>query len=403
MGLFEKLFKSKEVTNVNKIKNQLQMLNSYTPSFTNHQGGLYEVDLIRSAIHAKAKHSAKLKPQIMGSAYKNLGIILGTQPNQYQSTYEFLYRLRTNYEVDTYAFILPMYSDDYMNIIGFYPLKANQVELMEYNNQIWLRYTFINGKRAAIEYDRVGVISKMSYKSDFLGDGNAVLDPTMSLLNLQNQGIEEGIKQGAMIRFMAKIGRTLSPDDLELERKNFTMTNLSTDNKTGMMIYDAKYDDVKQVDSKPFIIDDKQMDFIKNNVYSYFGVNEDILQNKFSEDGWNAFYEGEIETFSLQLSLMFTNMLFTKNEKAHGNQVHFTSNRLQYASNQTKIQISTQLFDRGIFGTDDIAEIWNMPLTGENKKYIRREYAEIGKLNDPIDEKEVEYEQKEEQENSDDI
>ena len=165
---------------------------------------------------------------------------------------------------------------------------------MEYNGEVWLRYTFANGKKAAIEFERVGVLSKMSYKNEFLGDGNGVLNPTMSMLDMQKQGIEEGIKQGAMIRFMAKIGRTLTPDDLEKERKQFTMTNLSSDNKTGILIYDAKYDNVAQIKSEPFIIDDKQMEYIKNNVYSYFGVNEDILQNKFNEDMWNAFYEGEI-------------------------------------------------------------------------------------------------------------
>jgi len=148
-----------------------------------------------------------------------------------------------------------------------------------------------------------------------------------------------------------------------------------------MLIYDAKYDNVTQIKSEPFIIDDKQMGYIKNNVYSYFGVNEDILQNKFNEDVWNAFYEGEIEPFAIQLSLAMTNMLYTNKEKAFGNSIHFSANRLQYASNKTKLDVSVQLFDRGIFGTDDIAEIWNMPKSGENKKYIRLEYAEVDKLN----------------------
>lgn len=365
-----------------------KMLNSYTPVFYSFNGGVYESELTRSAIHAKAKHTAKLKPAILGNAYKNLEKTLQTQPNEFQSTYEFLYRLRTYYEVDTYTFIIPIEEFAPRRVVGFYPLKAAQVELLEdSNSQVWLRYTFANGQKAVIEYDRVGVLSKMAYKSEFMGDGNNVLNPTMSMLDLQKQGIEEGIKQGAMIRFMAKIGRTLSPDDLQKERSQFTMTNLSSDNNTGVMIYDAKYENVNQIESKPFIIDDKQMNYIKNNVYSYFGVNEDILQNKFNEDVWNAFYEGEIEPFAIQLSLAMTNMLFTSKEKAYNNEVHFSANRLQYASNKTKLDVSVQLFDRGIFGTDDIAEIWNMPKTGDNKKYIRKEYAQIENLDSDIVEK----------------
>ncbi len=371
-----------------------KMLNSYTPVFYSFNGGVYESELTRSAIHAKAKHTAKLKPAILGNAYKNLEKTLQTQPNEFQSTYEFLYRLRTYYEVDTYTFIIPIEEFAPRRVVGFYPLKATQVELLEDSSgQVWLRYTFANGQKAVIEYDRVGVLSKMAYKSEFLGDGNNVLNPTMSMLDLQKQGIEEGIKQGAMIRFMAKIGRTLSPDDLQKERSQFTMTNLSSDNNTGVMIYDAKYENVNQIESKPFIIDDKQMNYIKNNVYSYFGVNEDILQNKFNEDVWNAFYEGEIEPFAIQLSLAMTNMLFTSKEKAYNNEVHFSANRLQYASNKTKLDVSVQLFDRGIFGTDDIAEIWNMPKTGDNKKYIRKEYAQIENLDsDVVEQVEVEEE-----------
>lgn len=390
MGLFNSIFGKQK--NDKRVMEYFKMLNSYTPVFYSFNGGVYESELTRSAIHAKSKHTAKLKPAILGNAYKNLEKTLQTQPNEFQSTYEFLYRLRTYYEVDTYTFIIPIEKFAPRRVVGFYPLKATQVELLEDSSgQVWLRYTFANGQKAVIEYDRVGVLSKMAYKSEFLGDGNNVLNPTMSMLDLQKQGIEEGIKQGAMIRFMAKIGRTLSPDDLQKERSQFTMTNLSSDNNTGVMIYDAKYENVNQIESKPFIIDDKQMNYIKNNVYSYFGVNEDILQNKFNEDVWNAFYEGEIEPFAIQLSLAMTNMLFTPKEKAYNNEVHFSANRLQYASNKTKLDVSVQLFDRGIFGTDDIAEIWNMPKTGDNKKYIRKEYAQIENLDsDVVEQVEVE-------------
>ena len=379
MGLFERLFKKQERSKVTQ--EFLKEINTYRPVFYNGATGVYESEITRSVIHAKAKHTAKLKPNIIGSAYKGLEKTLQTKPNAFQSTYDFLYRLRTYYEVDTYTFILPIFEYGTERVTGFYPLKAERVEIVnDTTGKTWLRYKFSTGKVAAIEYERVGVLSKMAYKSEFLGDGNGVLQSTMSMLDLQKQGIEEGIKQGAMIRFMAKLGRTLSPEDLEKERKYFTMTNLSSDNNTGVAIYDAKYEDIKQIESKPFIIDDKQMDYIKNSVYSYFGVNEDILQNKFDEDVWNAFYEGEIEPFSIQLSLAMTNMLFSSKEKAFGNEVHFSANRLQYASNKTKLDVSVQLFDRGIFGTDDIAEIWNMPKTGDNKKYIRLEYAEVDNL-----------------------
>ena len=193
--------------------------------------------------------------------------------------------------------------------------------------------------------------------------------------------MQEAIKQGAFIRFMAKLGQTLRPEDIESERNRFSKTNLSVDNRSGVMMFDAKYSDVKQIESKPFIVDADQMKIIQNNVFNYFGINESILQNNFNEDTWNAFYEGKIEPFATKLGLVMTNMTFSNIEIAHGNSIVFTANRMQYASNSTKLQVSTQLFDRGILSTNDVMDIWNLPHVEDgDKRYIRREYTEAENL-----------------------
>ena len=133
----------------------------------------------------------------------------------------------------------------------------------------------------------------------------------MNLLDMQKQGIIDGIKQSATIRFMGKFGQVVSPEDVTKEREKFSKENLSADNKSGLLLFDMKYADIKQIDSKPFIVDAEQMKIIQNNVFNYFGTNEDILQNKYDENKWSAYYEGEIEPFAIQLSLVLTNMLFT--------------------------------------------------------------------------------------------
>jgi hypothetical protein len=399
MGLLDRLFGKQEQNKAETLTETLDTFTARTPMFNKFGGSIYEMELTRSVVHAKAKHTAKLSPHIVGGARKDLENILKYQPNEFQTTYDFLYRLRTLYEVDTYVFVIPLLSDDGMHIKGFYPLQAPQVEIMEHGGTLYLRYKFINGETAAIEYDRVGILSKMSYENEFFGDGNGVLSTTMSLLDLQNQGIDDAIRQGATIRFMAQLGQVIRDEDLKKERDNFSKQNLSAENKSGVLLFDQKYSNVKQIENKPFVIDEKQLDFIKNNIFSYFGINEDILQNKFNEDVWNAFYEGEIEPFAIQLSLALTNMIFTSKEKAFGNEIHFSANRLQYASNQTKLNVSQMLFDRGIAGTDDIAEIWNMPQTGDNKKWIRGEYVgkEFIKDGDLIYEETDEEEQVEEE------
>lgn len=386
MGLFDKIFPKQ-----NQVQNQVQSaiqgyfksLTVYTPSFTSYDGGIYEMELTRAAIDRYATFCSKLKPEIQGNAYKNLEKILQYKPNPWMNTSQFLYRLATILKVNTTAFILPLYAEDYETITGFYPLLPHRTELIEVGGEPWLRYKFMNGQTAAIEYSRVGILTRFQYKNDFFGDGNAALNPTMNLLDIQKQGIVEGIKQSAFLRFMARINGTITPDDMKKEKARFSADNLSIENQTGVLMFDGKYAEVKQIDSKPFIVDADQMKIIQNNVYNYFATNEDILQNKYDEDKWNAYYEGEIEPFAIQLSLVLTNMLFTQKEIAFDNAVIFSANRLQYASNSTKLSVSQQLFDRGILSTNQVMDIWNMAHVPDgDKRYIRREYAEINQIGD---------------------
>lgn len=381
MGLFGWLFPNREKNEkADKVQSYFKTMNAYTPSFTTYNGGIYEMELTRAAIHAFATSVSKLKPEFIGDVYSEMGERLQFKMNDHMDTSKFLYRLATILSVNTTAFIIPLYHDDMVTIKGYYPLLPYNTEVIDVKGEPWLRYTFPNGSKSAIELEHVGVLTQYQFKNEFFGDGNEPLLPTLTLLDIQRQGMMDAVKQSAVIRFMAKLGMNLNSEDIAKEREQFSSDNLSADNQTGIMMFDNKYTDVKQIDSKPYVIDKEQMELIKDNVYSYFGVNEDIIQNKFDEDTWNAFYEGKIEPFALQLGLVMTNMTFTDEEVKQGNYIMFTSNRLQYASNRTKLQVSTQLFDRGILTTNQINDIWNLPrVEGGDDRYIRKEYARLGK------------------------
>lgn len=378
MGLFEKIFKK---PSLKQIQGYFKMLNGYTPIFTTYDGGVYEMELTRAAIHAIATQCSKLKPEIKGNAYKELHKRLQFKPNSFMDASKFLYRLATILHVQNTAFIAPIMDETGEYITGYYPILPSMCEVVEYNGEPWLRYTFSTGQKAAIEFNRVGIMTMFQYKNDFFGENNSVLYPTMQLIHTQNQGIIEGVKNSANIRFMARLANIFKDEDIRKERKRFTEENLSADNNSGVLMFDNKYADVKQIISKPFIVDSTQMELIKNNVFNYFGVNEKILQNNFNEDEWNAFYEGKIEPFAIQLSLVMSNMTFTEREIAFGNQIIFSANRLQYASNKSKLDIVVQLFDRGILTRNEGREIFNMaPIENGDKYYIRKEYAEVNHL-----------------------
>ena len=58
-----------------------------------------------------------------------------------------------------------------------------------------------------------------------------------------------------------------------------------------------------------------------------------------------------------------------------GNKVMATANRLQYLSNQDKLNVSSQMLDRGIMSINDVREIWNLPPVEDgDRRIIRGEY-----------------------------
>lgn len=378
MGLFEKIRQKEKMEQ--KVSDYFRLMNGYVPIFSSFEGGLYEMELTRAAIHSFATHCSKLKPEIKGSDNQKLERTLQFKPNRIMDAKKYLYRLATVYMTDNTAFIAPLY-DNFFEIIGFYPLLTSKCRIVDYDKKRYLRYDFGNGQHGSVELENVGIMNQFQYRDELFGESNACMRPTMDLMNVQNQGIIEGIKNGASIRFLAKLANSLKDKTIAEERKRFIEDNLTVTNNGGVMMYDAKYEDVKVIDSKPFIVNPMQMSQIKENVFTYFGTNEKILQNNFTSDEWNAYYEGKIEPFAIEASLVHTNMVFSEREVARGNQIMFTANRLQYLTNSEKLNTVTQLFDRGFMTHNQGLEIFNMPpVENGDKRYIRKEYIETNNL-----------------------
>lgn len=380
MGLFDWLFGNKPKKQ-GQYEGTYKMLNGYTPHFTSWNGHLYESELVRASINALATHISKLDVKTYGAAKPALARKLQHGPNEFQTWTQFLARAATIYYNNNTLFITPVW-DEFGEISGIYTPLPERCEIVQYDNVPFLRYQFSNGQTAAVELEYCGIMTRMQYRSDFFGESNHALRPTMELIHVQNQGIEEGVKSSATYRFMAKMTNFVKPEDLAKERKRFTTENLATDNdNNGLLLFPNTYSDIRQIEAKPFTVDADQMKVIQENVFQYFGVNQDILENKYSADVWAAFYESAVEPWAIQFSQVLTKMLYTFREQSQGNYVMATANRLAYMSNADKLNVSAQMADRGLMTRNEIREIWNLPPLPEpvgSQLPIRGEYYNVG-------------------------
>ena len=354
-------------------------LTPYKPVFHTWQGSIYESELIRSAIYARARHISKLKFDSTGSAKPALQSKLKQGPNQWQTWSQFLSRTSVILDVHNTAFIVPV-KDKSLTTTGYFTVLPNRCKIVEYDDELWLRYEFSGGDVGAVRLDECVILTQHQYKKDFFGETNTALDPTLKVIDLNKQGIEEAIRNGATFRFWAKMNNFTKDADLKKEADRFGELAFGSDSD-GMLLFPNTYTDIHQYENKPFTVDTAQIDQINRSVYNYFGVNEDVLQNKAYGDSWAAFYEGCVEVFAIALSDGLTKAMYTERERATGNHVMFTSNRLQYMSNADKLAVAAQLTDRGIFSINEAREVFNLPpVENGDIRTIRGEYKNVDDL-----------------------
>lgn len=384
MGLFDLIFGNRPKP-VGKYEGEFKMLDGYKPHFTKFGGNIYESELIRAAINVRATHISKLHVEMMGTARAALQNKMKHGPNQFQTWAQFLYRLSTILDVHNTAFIIPIY-DEFGEPSGVFTPLPHKCTLIQYGDKPYLRYEFMWGERAAIELEYCGIMTKYQYSHDLFGENNHALLPTIDLIHIVNQGIQEGVKSAATYRFAAQVSNFTKTEDLAKERKRFTQENFSKEAEGGgLLLFPNTYRDIKQLDVKPWVVDADQMAVINKAVYEYYGVNEEILMNKAFGDQWAAFYEGALEPFAIQFSEVMTKMFFTLREQTNGNGVIATANRLQYLSNADKLAVSAQMADRGLMTRNEIREIWNLAPLPEpigSQLPIRGEYYNVSDTDD---------------------
>ena len=149
-------------------------------------------------------------------------------------------------------------------------------------------------------------------------------------------------------------------EDIRKERARIKEANLS-DKEGFLLLFSNLVGEPKQIDYKPYTIDDKQLNRIDENIEKYFGVSPEAIRNELTGDKAAAFYEGAVETFAIQASEVITNMLFTPIEQSTGNGFMLTANRIQFMTNADKLSFTTQMADRGLVFIDELREIWNLP------------------------------------------
>ena len=355
MGLIDRIFGRPRAAGAGE--SRFETLTAYSPVFRSWGGQIYESELVRAAVDAKARHVGKLQYRMQGTARQKLYTATKAAPNPWYTWPQFLERCSNIYEVQNNLFIVPLL-DEMGEVGGYFPALPSTCEVVDRGGEPYLKYIFRNGQKRSVPLRRCAVVTKHQLTDDIFGEGNTALMPTMELVNMVNQGIMEGVKNGATYRFMAQLTGKAFDEDLRKERERFDKNNFQGGGG-GLLLFGNQMTNVQQLKQEGFKVDADQQKLIRENVCNYFGVSEKVIRNEATGDELDAFYNGAIEPFAIKLSDALSRMVFTERERNGGNAITFAGDRLQYMNISSKISMAQQLGDRGILTIDEIRALFN--------------------------------------------
>jgi len=284
---------------------------------------------------------------------------------------DFLYKVRTMYEVQNAAFIL-INRNNLMQVTGFYPIPYNSIEALKSDKgNLYIKFYMPDSQETIIAWEDLAVVRKDYFKSDIIGDDNNSLIETLDLINTTNQGIANAVKSTANLRGIIQTKKAMLKDDnVKAMKDKFVEDYMNVSNEGGIAALDSTYD-FTPLTMSPTVTNWAQMKEFRENVYRYFGISENVILSKANESEWDAFYESKIEPFLLALGLELTSKIFTDRELSLKNEVMFESSRMAYASNATKLAM-VSMVDRGALVPNEWRQIFNLPPLPGGDEPLRR-------------------------------
>lgn len=367
-SLFSRIFGSDNNTEPPQTATSFKLLDDNKAIFTTYKGDYKNEIDVRACVDTIARNGAKMHPRhirnytrdgvmkmenVKGDLYK----LLAKQPNEIQNAYKFYYQVITDLELHNNS-IIYINKDDNLKVKGLYPLSFDRCEFYEYEKEIWIKFRFAKGRDRFVPLSSCIHLTRGVSADGVFGGNIKPLEKVLSMKHILDEGIINAIKTTQSIKGIIKSTKAmLKPEDVKAMRDQFVKDFIDLGDKAGIGGLDATTE-FTPVKIEPQTATDNQVKEIDNKILKYFGISENIITSNYSENEWNAFYESVLEPIGLQMSLEFSNKLFTPTEKAFGNEILFEANRLQYASNTTKIDLIKNA--NNIMTINELREVFNL-------------------------------------------
>lgn len=337
--------------------------NVETWHYKKFNGELLDIDTIVACIDALARNLAKMQLTAIRRDENNIAVTVLTSdiarvlknPNKYMTQYDFIYKVAAMYFTSNNAYIWPEFDKD-ANLINLWPINYRYVKMYEKDGIELIRFELNHNHYYTVPYSQIIHLRNHFIEDEIYGDSNKAFRAIAELMDAQQQGIKGGIKNSALVRGLLKAAQVMKEEDIKAARERFIAENFAVENSGGVMMIDGKFD-YTPIESKPYVVDADTMKVTREATYTYFGVNEDFLQNKFTSEKYEAVYEGRLEPWALMFCQALTAHLFTERERSFGNQIDANMSKLKYQPLSAVTNVINATRELGLFTRDEYREM----------------------------------------------
>ena len=359
-----------------------KFLNGSSNERSVYTGELYANHLVRSIVHKIANYCSLMHfEHVRGygkdftSVKDNLNKLLTLKPNDFMTPADLVYKYMTDLWLKNNAYLW-IKRDSEGSPISLLPVIANQVEMLEIDGFLFYRFTFKNGDKLVVYSGDVVHTRRYFYQNDWFGEDNSPLQTSIGLQDTMEISLDASLKNSAQLKGILKHQNTIDPDDLAKHETLFRESYLKASNSGGVGMIDAKFDFIP-LNYTGKITDAEQMKEIRDYVYRYFNMNDDIMMSKYTSDTWQAFHEGSIAPELNKFEQGITLRCFTDRELGVGNRIQSSVNHITFMSPQQKVAMVKLSIDGALYNRNEIRGWFgDAPIPGGDTYQFSKNFTE---------------------------
>ena len=340
------------------------MLNGFTPIFSQFGDDIYASDVVQQAINCIVTEMKKLNPTHVRAKGSDSVPVSGdiqsvlNAPNEIMTTADFLEKIVWQLYFNYNAFIMPTYyawtdtdGTEKRRYTGLYPLAPTAVTfIQDASNRLFVKLEFANNYETTVPYSDIIHIRYHYSVNEFMGGNesgqpdNEALLKTLELNNTMLQGVSNATKASFSINGIVKYNTLMDGEKMKTALAEFE--SKLKNSESGILGIDLK-SEYTPIKKEIALVDEATLKFIDEKILRHFGVPLCILIGDYTKGQYEAFYQKTLEPLIISIGQAFTRTLFTDRERSYGNKIVLYPKDLIFMSVDQTLEMVRLLGDSG--------------------------------------------------------